>query len=466
MQRFVANYASAAHLAVVTVAPLFLLPFFPAAAVADSLLWLSLAALVWIVMSPSLRPGEAPHQARLRFAHSVTVDPVFWFVLVLLVFAGVRALNGGIALAYDAELLVWSVSSPAAPILPGCVTGAGRLPFAMCVAVGVVLIGVRNALGGGARASFLVASVLLSGLAAAAVMMGSVCGFADMSALMRCSYLSPAFAGTAWGVFLLMGVAATFECAEAGWIKAQLLVAAGMAGCAAGLVLFAPPATILVFAAAFALLMLAGFPLHRRVLSGAGSLPCAMAVAVAICAGAGVLFFGGAGAELASRREAVLSMKLFPDGFAEMRDILSGIAFKVWKTEPWLGSGLGSFQVDIRYMASAADWKIVSPFQTMAASGWWQILSERGVIGAAMWALGAGFLFWSYFSRMAVSVRIFRLRAAHLLCPAVAIAVAAVTFVDCSLTRADVLLPVCASLSVSAAAFPAERAGKSGDKED
>ena len=66
MHQFLAKYGLAAHLALLAVAPLFLFPFSAESSVAVTLLWLTLLAVVWCFLVPSVRGGERLYDARLR----------------------------------------------------------------------------------------------------------------------------------------------------------------------------------------------------------------------------------------------------------------------------------------------------------------------------------------------------------------------------------------------------------------
>ena len=127
MQKLIAKYGAAAHLAILAVAPLFLFPFVGDETIATVLLWLAVPSAVWMVLEPSTRWDEAPHEARFRVVREIVRDPLFWTMLLVLAFAGVRALNSGIGLAYDAESSKWYVSAASLPFFPGSVGGAGYL---------------------------------------------------------------------------------------------------------------------------------------------------------------------------------------------------------------------------------------------------------------------------------------------------------------------------------------------------
>lgn len=457
MLTFVSKYATAAHLALLTVAPLFLFPLLGEGEVAKVLLWLSLLALVWIVMAPTPRRGEYPHNARARFAEDVVFDPFSWFLAFLLLFCAVRALNGGIMLWYDVEMLTWSVKPAVAEILPGCVDGAGFLPFSTAVALVVVLLGLKHSLDGETCMVYLSLASLLAGVSAVVawcLMAGDV---PYMEKFVKCEYYSASFLGTAYGIHMICGLVALFSCAERKWGLFEFFAALGTIACAAGLVMFSPPATMLVFGVVFVVMVAVSFLLCARILSSVACLRCTVAVIVSMFAVLGVFFLADPGSALYAKREALNGFVLFPEGFWRARAALSASALSAWKHGPWLGSGLGSFSFDMRVADSAADWSVVSPLQQSALNGWWQLLVERGVVGVLVFAIVLGFMMWSYTSRLVFTLRVCRWRSVHILGIVLMLALTALTFIDCSFMRTDVLLAFTAAFAVSAAAFPAER---------
>ena len=93
MQKAIAKYGLAAHLALLSVAPLLLFPFCTAPDIATVVLWFSLVGAWWIVLEPSLRGGEMLHDARRRVWRSIARDPLFWVLVVFAALAGIRALK-------------------------------------------------------------------------------------------------------------------------------------------------------------------------------------------------------------------------------------------------------------------------------------------------------------------------------------------------------------------------------------
>ena len=464
MQKLIAKYGTAAHLAFLTVAPLFLFPFFSPDAIASILLWLSAPAAIWVLMNPSRRLDETTYEARLRVVSSCVRDPLFWFALFLVVLTGFRWLNSGVDIAYDAENETWMMASCCFPMMPGSVAGFGRLSFAATVALFVLLAGLRHALGRQARMAFMVVLTVVSGISAFASVLPISFGNEVVKALSVYDCARPESLGTAYGLCLLGGVVALFGCVELRWMKVELLVVLSLAADAVALLVFSPVVTILVFCAAFLLLMVTSFLLTRKILIGTGSLRCALAISLTIVVAGLVTVFAPKEFSVAGKASDVLNLTVFPKDFESLRATLSGLAFKAWKEMPWTGSGLGAFPLDIRFFATPADWAVIRPGQVAVPNGWWQLLVERGVVGALSFAIAFGMLLWTYFHRIVRSFGGFAWRPLQTLGPIAFLVLVALTLVDCSLMRADVLLVVCGFLSLSASDIPERKKARGESK--
>jgi hypothetical protein len=452
---FVSKYATAAHLALLTVAPLFLFPLCGEGEIAKVLLWLSLLCSAWIVMSPSKQKGEFLHDAKCRFAGEVVRDPLFWLSLAFVVYAGIRALNGGVGFKYDAEFSKWALHRPDVDMLPGCVDGAGFLPFACCVALLVLLQGLRHALDRKTARSFYLSLTVLAGISAiVAVFMLSSDGETAI-AMQSCEYANPSFIGTAYGICLVCGVATAFACIEEKvGIAVTLIALISNGAIATGLVLFAPQFTVCVFLVAILILSIVSFIAIGRKMSGGRSLRYILVVLVVVAAVVLPLISCDDGSALATRRDQVLSLQFFPKGFSELRNVLSGVSLRVWKGGPWLGSGLGSFSLDMRAVATPADWAVATPFQAASINGWWQLLVERGVVGALFMACALGMLIWTYVRKVVFQSVRRSLRGIHFTGCLVLMVLVVLAFVDCSFLRADVLLSASAAFALATTAIP------------
>jgi len=458
VQKFISKYALAAHLALLAVAPLFLSPLVGEGTVATVLLWLSPLAAVWVLLEPSRRADEMLHDARVRVASLIASDPLFWFLLLAVVLAGVRALNDGVKMAYDAETFKWFLREPPLVFLPGAVPGAGRLPFAATVALTVVVLGCRHALGKSARVAFVFSCTVFAGAAALTAM--ALCAFghpgARAAVAMTVTPQNASFAGTAFGLHFLGGLAGLVGAYENKWGSRIFFYSLALGAVAAGLYFFAPVPVILLYLAA-ALVLLAVSLVYIAVVRGRNmAFKCVASLVLAALVPT-LAAFAFAPAGLNEDRLAILGdgWTFFPDGFAAARDILSAIAAQTFRDHPWIGTGLGSFPLDIKFGAAAADWRVLAPGQASALNGWWQLTAERGIVGALLFAGALGFLAATFFRRLAAC---FGRRFFVPLCvlgPVALLAAAAEAFFDISFLRADALLALAAFAALAGRALPA-----------
>ena len=474
MQKFVSKYALAAHLSLLTAAPLLLLPFFARSSVAQVVLWLSLACAVWMLMCPSIRPDELAHDARQRVLKGMLRDPLFWTGLVLVAFSAVRWLNGGVETVYDAELGDWRISDPAFAFLPASAKGEGFLEFACSVAFVVIAQSCRHALGRKARAFFLSSLVLLAGVAALAYVVCWACGLQWAESLAECSRTEPSFAGTVFAVYYIAAVFALASAFELDWGKPALVMSIAMCGILAAAFVFSPSSTLAVFAIALfvSFAVLAVYVIRRVSASSALKFMLAIGVSVVLPT---LFIMEFADPALASAKVAGFTGGgFFPKEFFAQRSLLSSLSFKIWQKNLWLGSGLGAFPLELRFAASPADWKVLATSQMSPMSGWWMLAVERGIVGSVMLATVFGFLVWTWSARLVGAVisefspdgRSFK-SMVHPLCalPLATIAlVVACAFTDGSCWRADMLLPLAAFLAVGANAIRKRKRSPKGEK--
>lgn len=471
MHKAISKYGLAAHLALLAVAPLFLFPFCGDVWTARAVIWLSLIAAAWTVLEPSRRADETLHDARFRVASSIALDPLFWFSIVLVLIAAVRWLNGGIGMVYDAEKSVWSLSEAQIPFLPGATDDSGYLPFAAVVGVAVLIQAGRHALGKSARVCFLFVAALLSGLAA--VVAGLACVFENPVALRyaTCSTVDATYPGVAFGLCFMGSMVAIAGAFERKWTSAMPLLAIAVGGTAVGLYLFSPDMVIVVHAACAVVVVACALAYAHRRLGGLVVPKCLAFMLVAAIPP--VLFVMGVIPESIKAQKLALlfseeGARLFPDGFFELRSALSGIAEKVWKENPWLGTGLGTFGLDIRFNATEADWAVFASNQTGALNGWMQMLAERGIAGVVFFVTPMLFLLWTYVLRafhavsdiLSKSRRSFGALVFHPVCalgPVAVAAVAACGFYDHSFWRSETMMLVAAIFAMAGSAFPASK---------
>ena len=460
MQKLIAKYGLAAHLAILAVAPLFLFPFCTTGTVAWVLIWLTLPTALWTVLEPSLRGGEHLHDARRRVVKAVFRDPLFWASLVLVAFTGLRAINSGISLSYNAETAVWQVSSPIFPILPGVVGAAGDLSFAVALACVVLLQACRHSLGRSARIAFLLLASFLSGLAAFIALVALHAGTAGALALLQSDGGGAArsFIALAFGLHLIGGMVALIAVAEYGWGFSFFLLLPAIGGNGAGLFAFAPAYLSAAFAGAAVLTLVSVIIFSLLAFSSSDGLKLLVIGGIALGLGGLLAATTLPKTVMDERLVAFTSLAFFPERFWEIRGMLSTVAFKSWISHIWIGTGIDSFPLDFRFAAQDADWQALPRGATAGAHGWWLLLAERGLIGAVFFVLPFVFLLFTYVRRLVEGVRARTMpHPVCLLAPVVLVLFVATGFVDCSLLRAEVVMAMCAYLAVSAAAFPRMR---------
>ena len=455
MHQFLAKYGLAAHLAFLAVAPLFLFPFCAASSVAVTLLWLTLLAAVWCGLMPSVRRGERLYDARLRVVSESVRDPLFWVSLALALVTGFRALNGGVRMAYDIEAAAWQLTTAAFPFYPGCTDGAGILPFAVALALVAVFVATRHALGRSARQAFLLMASAIAGLAAVVFLVAAHLGHAGCARLFAFPGADVSFVGVALGLYFLGGVASLYAAFERKWMSATLLAPLSVGGTAVGAFAFAPPATAALFGVAALAVFGLSFVCALRTLRRQAEFRLLVVFALAVAMGGLLAGFLMPEAALSARLDAFAQRAFFPDAFQALRRTLSDLALRTWKESPWIGTGLGSFGLDIRFQALPADWAVIPRGQTAVPNGAWFLLAERGIVGAALFVLPLGFLLFTYARRLAAWARHVCLpHPAVLLFPLALVTLGVGALFDCSFLRADVLLAACAELAVAAKAFP------------
>ena len=456
MQRFLAKYGLAAHLAIVAVAPLFLFPFCTPRQTALALLWLTLFAAAWAVFNPSTRSGEPLHAARRRVASALAHDPFLYLSLVLVAFAGLRALNGGVRMAYDAEKGDWSLAQAAVAFFPGCADGEGLLPFAAVLALSVVALSVRQALGRSARMATLYISAALAGAASVVALAASHFGWVSGDALLAFPSPSASFAGLAFGLHFLSATAALATAFERRWGRA-LLAAPLAVGCtAAGAFAFAPPAMSAVFAVAGLLVLGFAFVYAHATLRSPGEYRLLAVFAISLAVGVVAVIFLMPEGALMARADAYVARAFVPDGFLELRRTLSDVAQRAWRSSPWVGTGLGAFAVDVRFNALPDEWDVIPPGAAAVANGGWLALAERGIAGVALLALPFCFLLFTYAMRLAAWAKAPRIpHPATVLAPLFVAVLALDVPFDASFMRPDALLAAGAAIAASAKAFTA-----------
>ena len=449
MQKLIAKYGLAAHLALVVVAPLFLSP--------TAVLWISSLSAVWFLMEPSRIGYEQLHEARDRVLEATTRDPVFWVLLALTVISGVRFANGGVSLAYDAEAAKWSVASPKISFLPGSVDGSGYPAFAGVVAVFVSIVAARHALGRSARLAFLLIASSLSALGVAVMIVMAMCADASALQAMTAHFENPVFAGSVFGVHFTAAVAALLSSFEKRWFKVMPLAAFAVGGNALGLFAFAPPLVHCIFGAAAVIVFFYSFVYGRLRLLSRGEFKFIVVFGLSLTLAYMAATVSVLGETLQEKIAPYMTGEFLTRDFMSLRSVLSSVAFDVWKENPWFGGGLGSFPIELGFHATRDQWELVSPLQSAPLDGYWLLLAERGTVGVFLMAVPALMMLGSYFRKMAKGIMRALPEPAAWVGLAVVIAAAVEALFDTTPFSPAMLAAVAAYLSVSTNAFPKEK---------
>lgn len=444
----------AAHLALLAVSPLFLFPFFAPGVVAEVVLWLCAFALAWVFMEPSRHHDEMLHDARERVAASVMRDPLFWVMALVTILAALRWINNGVEPAFDTENMRWHLREPLFVALPCAATGFGKFEFAITLSAWIILMGVRHSLGKLARLSFITTSAFLAGIAAVIVI--AVAAFGNQAALEAAKALlkSPSFVGPVFGVYALAAVVSLAGAIEAKWRRFGWIPALAIGGTFAGAFVFSPVASVLLMAAAAlltAFICMGWLGSVSRVVNvmrffAIMFIGIALAVVLVVCAAPDAI--------VEPRIAEIKALALFPKKYFDIRETLSNVALRTWEDAKWLGSGLGTFPAQMRFVATKADWRVIGFARSSAFSAWWTLIAERGIIGAMTFSIPLGFLFFTFFRRLpGVIARRFFLPGCWLGLVVLAVAVTE-NFFDVSFLRPEALLAVAAFMAISGGSLP------------
>ena len=457
------------------VSPLFLYPYCGEGWTAAALICLAVSALLWMLLEPSRRSGESLLDARLRVFGGLVRDPVFWVLVVVVLLAGLRWANDGIGMVYNPEARSWTMGTPVLAFLPGAVKGHGTLEFAGALGSLAAVMSVRHALGKAARLSFLLTSSCLVALAAISWGLAAHCGVRGATDAVARGMLTSSFFGTAFALHLLGGIVALAGMFELGWNRMLLVYSFGLGGAMTGAYLLLPP-HLVVFYATLATVTLVVSLVYVGVTRGASDTSkCVVAVLLSMLFPVLFSLALAPGVEATARMSALFSGDadaglrfLLPERFWQSREVMSAMAFKDWLVHPWLGTGLGSFPIDMRFSAREADWLFLDVAQKLPSSGWWALLVERGIIGALMIALPVGGIAFTFVRRLLGAFRGKRLFIPGCwLGLACAVAFTVQSFVDASFLLPEAMMAAAAFLALAAASLPLQkrRKAKDDDKE-
>ncbi len=389
----VSKYGLALHLAVLAGVPVALTPFLDAAGLSGWIFLLSVFAVLWLTVSPSLRAGETPSCARVRAWRETFRDPIVWAFAAAAAFAAARAFNGGVELVYNPEDEVWSVAAARVAGLPSSAGTAGFVSFASAWSALVLVVGVRRFLGPAARIWFGLAGASVSAVGGLTAAAAAFAGLSECVRLAQVDFTSSAFVGSMFAVWLFVGGGCGIAALQRRWGGAGLPFVVALAGNAVAVALFSPPllagaqlAVFAVFSAACLLRLRFVAPVRSFfrvvVLSVCGAL---LSLACLVPEWR---------PEVAEAKAAGLSAeKAFSDEREDAAVALGALARDMWRENPWLGVGEGAFPLQAPFRAAEEDDEAALPSEVNAPyNGFLTLLVERGMVGLIVLALAVGAL--------------------------------------------------------------------------
>ena len=392
----VSRFGLATHLALAAALPAALSQFVSTHSLAVSMMWMTLAAWIWILFEPSVFAGETISRARSRMIKGLVRDPMAWFLLLSSLFAMSRWLNSGLKLFYDAEKTVWTVQSPTVAVLPASVEEAGLLPFVTVVVAATVILGVKHALGRNARIWF---GVMTGSFAAIGGLAASICvalGVEMFKESALATFGAPFFAGTSFALILPMAIACGIEAEEHGITKARLLFAFAVAGNAVAVFVFLPIILSLAYLAVSVVVAAIALVLCKRQQGAAACARAASMLALGIVAASSVVLVPSC-KDMALEKISGLNVeKAFPSALSDRNEALQRVSVAMWKDFRWGGVGVGAFKLQAPFYVSAEDWSVLPPRPELSSNSYLTMMSERGIIGSLFWLTGIVFLvlFW------------------------------------------------------------------------
>lgn len=474
LQKFLSKYGLGTHLALLAAAPLALTPFLDAEQLASVIFWLSALAVVWLLTEPSIRAGEHLSLARRRVRGTIVRDPLFWFLLLVLVYALVRLLNSGIELRYDPEQTAWLVGESQLGGGPSSVEGMGILPFAVALAILVVVMGIRHGIGLMARAEFGIAGALFAGVGGL-VAVGFACGAVEpFSGWLRAGFADAPFWASSFGVWFILGIACGVQAEARKWGFARLPYVVGLAGNGAALVFFAPPLVALSWFVLGALVLIFSLVYLARASSKGAVARNLFLALVGFAVPIFLMMTFVPEAERSLKIAGFDTAQALPEAYHQSAEALSRISRQIWVSHPWFGVGTGAYGLHVPFLAEKADWAVIPAQPKFALNGYWTLLAERGIVGCALPVLALGMLLVAYVLRLVgaffylrhrdeADIFLFAVPPVAWCAPLVVLLVAAEAMVSPVFQTDTLFLTVLSALALSVAAFPKAKAAVASD---
>lgn len=401
----VSRYVLATHLALAAALPAALTQFISVNSLAQAMLWTSLSAWMWMLAEPSVRRGETVSRAVSRLFSEMLRDPFAWFLGFVVLFAFVCYLNSGIVLAYDAEKTIWAVSAPAAEFLPASTGDVAFFPLALAVTVATVVLGVKHALGKNARIWFGICAGAVSATGAIAAVVCAGYGPEEFKTAALTSFGNDYFSGSMYALFLPAAMACGIEAEERNMSGARLFFAWAVAGNAAGAFMFLPGILGVAYLLLSVTVAVISFSfIKRRTGAAATARAASMLLFGVVLAAISVVL--PPYAEIQKAKLAGLDPEVaFTDDLSDRNAALNRISQAMWMEHPWSGVGVGAFKLNTPFFADKEEWTVLPPEPDSGSNAYFTLIAERGIAGALLCAVFAGFLLWNWVYGMLGSFR-------------------------------------------------------------
>ena len=400
----VSRYGLATHLALAAALPAALAQFVSDVSLAVSMLWVSLAAALWILLEPSVFSGETISTARRRVMMHVARDPLAWFFGVATLFAFVRWLNASVRLVFDAESATWTVAQESLTFLPASLGDAGLFPLALVVSMGVVTLGVKHALGRNARIWFGIATGAVSAIGGCAAAVNVAMKVEPFLTSALSGFGAASFQGSMFALFLPTTIACGFLAEECKMTKSRLVFAWAVAGNGVGAYLFLPGILCAAYFFVSVLIAIIALVILKIHSGAAAAARAASMLAFGVVLAVFSVILPSFSDVQAAKADGFDVEKAFTPALADRNEALARISKAIWLDHPWSGGGVGAFVLQAPFFASKEDWTVLPPQPSVGPNGYFTLIAERGIAGALLWIIGMALLLYFWVSRLVSSL--------------------------------------------------------------
>jgi hypothetical protein len=392
------KYGLVFHIACVCLFPLVFLCQ-PRVAGLVPLFWLSLAALEWMVLLPSIRRGETLMDARQRVAHAFGWDPLLYIGGAIIVFVGAQCLNSGCELVYLPDVDVWQMSQPPVSWAPYSVErGAALTQLAVFTGAVTVALALRAAVGKASKRALMQALAMISG-GLAWVCSGVAFHGGELCAALA-SGPGASAVGTYFGFWLLLSMGLFAEALGREQRGCVWLFLIGCFGNLLGMLCFASPLVLMVYTVVAVLFVFYWLAYLSPIVSKTTQLKLFLCTVFCVAAVVVGLVFLYPRSPVAEKLKTVWPVTEHWDTFSARNAVRAKAALAVWQEHPWTGVGSDGFNHFVGLAVAPGEWRAVEEDRAYVFNDGLQFLCEYGVFGAGLLFAGVIALLGSVCSRM------------------------------------------------------------------